>query len=408
MKRFFTSLCYVQNDKRLSFRVYRGIFFLFILLITACEKVVDFPVDETGRIYIDAIVGQKDGGRINLAVSHPALGSEDASAEDITLHLKADGEPVSLVRDMDYVPESEGMVSYLVEGSFRPGQKLELEAGSPTLPSAKALTTVPASLQDVKLTYKKVNTYKNRDPEQMMGNLITLLEFNMAMDEKPGTDIYFGVQVCKRAVYDTVGTVPDHTWEQYEKKSGIVEYDDLYIDAAYTEGSAISSAVKETLLHRKRDSGRYRYEAEIVRLHHTQTLFAAREIDDAHGTFRAILAFDREQAHSLGIVSLPKQFTNRYIRTARIMSRPSIFTGKERKRGEKKNKRKKSHFPSLRLSADRKHRTYGIQPALVAAEIHTRAVGARISFAADVECSFHPCIHLWTINTLGPQGLNFD
>ena len=95
-----------------------------ILLAVSCEKVVDFPVDETGRIYIDAIVGQKDGGRINLAVSHPALGSEDASAEDITLHLKADGEPVSLVRDMDYVPETEGMVSYIVEGAFRHGQRL--------------------------------------------------------------------------------------------------------------------------------------------------------------------------------------------------------------------------------------------------------------------------------------------
>lgn len=232
--------------KNISFRTCRGIFSLAAaLLALSCEKVVDFPADENGRIYIDAILGQKDGGRINLAVSQPALGSEDASAEDITLSLKADGEPVSLVRDMDYVPETEGMVSYLVEGSFRPDQQLELVAESPDLPSAKALTTVPASLRDVKLTYKEVNTYKNRDPEQTMGNLITLLEFNMAMDEKPDTDIYFGVQVCKRAVYDTVGTVPDHTWEQYEKKYGIVEYDDLYIDATYTEGSAISSAVKE-------------------------------------------------------------------------------------------------------------------------------------------------------------------
>lgn len=232
--------------KNISFRTCRGIFSLAAaLLALSCENVVDFPADENGRIYIDAILGQKDGGRINLAVSQPALGSEDASAEDITLILKADGEPVSIVRDMDYVSETEGMVSYLVEGSFRPGQQLELVAESPDLPSAKAVTTVPTSLPEVKLTYKQVSAYKNRDPEQTMGNLITLLEFNMAMDEKPGTDMYFGVQVCKRAVYDTVGTVPDHTWEQYEKKFGIVEYDNLYIDATYTEGSALSSAVKE-------------------------------------------------------------------------------------------------------------------------------------------------------------------
>lgn len=220
-------------------------YFLFILLITACERVVDFPSDESGRIYVEAILGQKEGGRINLAVSQPALGSEDASAEDITLSLKAGGEPVVLVRDMEYVPETEGMVSYLVKGGFHPGQKLELEAESPALPSAKAVTTVPGSLSEVQLTYKEVNVYKNRDPEQTMGNLITLLEFNMAMDEMPGRDIYFGVQVCKRAVYDTVGTVPAYTWEQYEEKNGIEEYDDLYIDAKYSDGSAVSSDVKE-------------------------------------------------------------------------------------------------------------------------------------------------------------------
>lgn len=219
-------------------------FLAAILLAASCEKVIDFPMDESGRIYVDAILGQKDGGRINMTVSQPALGSEDASAEDITLTLRADGEPVALVRDLDYVPETEGTVSYLVEGSFQPGQKLELEAVSPALPSAKAVTTVPPSLPDVKLTYKKVNVYKNKEPEQMM-NLINLLEFNMAMDEKPQRDMYFGVQVCKRAVYDTVGTVPDHTWEIYEEKYGIEEYDDLYIDAIYSEGSALSSAVEE-------------------------------------------------------------------------------------------------------------------------------------------------------------------
>ena len=225
------------------------IFFLAAILLTvSCEKEIDYPMDTSGRIYVNAIVGENAGSRINLVVSQPALGSEDASAEDIELSLKADGKNVALSRDMDYVPEEDGEVSYLVQDGFLSGQKLELEAWSPDLPSVRAVTSVPAPLPEIKLTCKTVEVYKERDPEQMMNNLTTLLEFHLAMDEKPCEDIYFGVQVVRRTVYDTLGTVPDYTWEIYKEKNGLEEYDDLYVDTRYGEVGALSSAVKEMFI----------------------------------------------------------------------------------------------------------------------------------------------------------------
>lgn len=223
----------------------RYIYIAAVLLAVSCEKEVDFPADETGRIYVEAILGKNAGNRINLIVSQPAFGSEDTSAEDIALNLKADGETVAIVRDLDYVPDVEGGISYLVQEGFQPGQTLELEAQSSDLPSVRAVTTVPAPIPEVKLTHREVLTYKDNEPGQTMNSLVTLLEFHLLIDEKPDKDEYFGIQICRRTVYDTVGTVPGPVWKSYKDRSGIEEYDDLYADAGRGEGNAISSEKKE-------------------------------------------------------------------------------------------------------------------------------------------------------------------
>ena len=165
---------------------------------------------------MDAVVGTGDADRINLVVSRPALGSETVSAEDIRLSLTNEGQPVELVRDMDYESDIEGEISYLVNGDFRPGQKLELRAQAEGLPSVISRTIVPAGIQEVEVACREVKSY--RDDEIYTGSsyLKTLWELHLTMDEKPDKDSFFGVQVLKKVSYDTLGTVPEYTWKDFE------------------------------------------------------------------------------------------------------------------------------------------------------------------------------------------------
>ena len=64
----------------------------FILILTAlllavsCEKETEFPADKDGRIFVSAMLGTDGKDRISITVSQPALGEEDATAEDVALH----------------------------------------------------------------------------------------------------------------------------------------------------------------------------------------------------------------------------------------------------------------------------------------------------------------------------------
>lgn len=214
---------------------------LLILALISCERIVDYPLDESGRIYVSAILGQIADGRINVAVSQPALGSDDTSVEDVNLSLKAGGRPVELIRDMDYASDVKGEISYIVGEKFNPGTELELTAEASGLPPVKTSTTVPPPIPDVKLSYQEVQSYKNKHPGQVMDNVTTLLEFHIKMDERPLKDFFWGVQVCRKEVYDTLGKVPEHHWDDYKDKSGVVKYDDIYVNTQFQEGSAISS-----------------------------------------------------------------------------------------------------------------------------------------------------------------------
>ncbi len=220
---------------------------LLILALISCERIVDYPLDESGRIYVNSVLGQVSDGRINVAVSQPALGSDDTSVEDVNLSLKAGGRPVELIRDMDYASDVKGEISYIVGEKFNPGTELELTAEASGLPPVKTSTTVPPPIPDVKLSYQEVQSYKNKHPGQVMDNVTTLLEFHIRMDENLPEDFFWGVQVCRKEVYDTVGKVPEHNWEDYKEKSGVVIYDDLYTNTLFQEGSAISSMKTELM-----------------------------------------------------------------------------------------------------------------------------------------------------------------
>ena len=222
-------------------------FILILLLALSCERIIDYPVDENGRIYVDAVVGTEDADRINLVVSRPAFGSEAVSAEDIRLSLTNDGKSVELVRDMDYESDIEGEISYLVHGDFQPGQKLELRAEAEGLPSVKALTSVPARMPDVEVTCREVKSYRDDEEYSGSSSLRTLCELHLTMDERPDKDSFFGVQVLKEVSYDTLGKVPEHHWEDYEN-AGKTEYDALHINSKSGEGGSISSVEKELMV----------------------------------------------------------------------------------------------------------------------------------------------------------------
>lgn len=232
--------------RTLSFRACRGILFSFLLPVSlSCEKYVDFPADEDGRIHISAMLGTGEQDKIDVTVSQPAMGNETVTAEAVRLYLEADGTPVALTMGEQ---QTDGTVSYDLEGTFAPGQKIVLRAEAEGLPSVKAVTTVPRSLPQVRIEPRIVESYRDRDDAQNMADLYPVRNFHIVLDEKPQDNSYFAVQILRKTVYDIIGTPSDYMLEQYLSKSGIVKYDDLYSNTSLTEGGAISSMEKELLL----------------------------------------------------------------------------------------------------------------------------------------------------------------
>lgn len=234
------------GNMNMSCRVWLGVVILASLFAVSCEKEVDFPADKDGRIYVNAMIGMEGRDRIDVVVSQPAFGAEETGAEDVSLYLEADGKAVELVRDME--SDMSGVVSYVPQDAFRPGQKLVLRAEADGLPSVKAETTMPASLPEVNVESKLVVSYREDEAGQSMGYLRTRRNFHVVLDEMPQDDSYFGIQVLKRRMFDVIGTVPDYLWDDYEALQGIVEYDELYVNANISEGGEISSIKSELIV----------------------------------------------------------------------------------------------------------------------------------------------------------------
>lgn len=226
-------------------KIYKSVFLL--LLLVSCEREVDFPVDQDGRIYVSAMLGQSYD-RINVNVSKPAFGVEETGAEDVSLYLEADGRNIQIVRDVEYDSDKDGEVSYLVTDELHPGQKLHLRAEADGLPGINAYTRIPEPLPPVELETGISESYREEDPHQTSTQIRSLREFRIIMDEKYEEGTYFGIQVTRRVMYDTVGTVPYLHWKDYAEKHASEEYDNLFVNAESDEGAGISSAEVELVV----------------------------------------------------------------------------------------------------------------------------------------------------------------
>ena len=221
-------------------------YILLLLLLVSCEREVDFPVDADGRIFIESLIGRAEGDRVNIRISQPAYGTESTSAEEVIVYLEADGNPVGLERDLEQ--DSDGGVSYILTEKVSPGQKLRLAAAAKGVPSVEAVTTVPEQIGDVVIDTRLAEVYKAEDPHQTINDTRELREFKISASGDLDKDAYFGVQVCKRIVYDTSGWVPPRFWEEYEAKNKVTEVDNLYVNGEHSEGIGISSFETEILV----------------------------------------------------------------------------------------------------------------------------------------------------------------
>ena len=207
-----------------------------LLVLASCERHVDFPVVEHGRIHVDAIIGKEQQDRININVSQPALGSEATCSEDVTLQLEVDGQQVLLKRDAEYVPEYEGEISYLIPEKLHPGQNLKLTAQAENLPQVQAHTSVPELVENVEISDSLVEVYKNDLQGGQSENMRTLREFKITIADELDDEGFWGVQVRRRSMIDSIGTVPPQRWEVWESRHGVEESEVFYVNSKFGVG----------------------------------------------------------------------------------------------------------------------------------------------------------------------------
>lgn len=183
----------------MSFRACRGILLPLLALLSACEKVVDFPVEETGRIYICAMVGDPDNSRISVSVSQPAESpeQENIQASMVNIEVEADGKAL----EVKHIDGSRTAAIYSVKGDFTTGQKLTLRTDVQGLPSVTAETVIPEEIPDVRIS-KSIDNTK--------------CTFSISVAEEKNS--FFGVQIRYRKVYEFIGNVPDKDKDYYESQ----------------------------------------------------------------------------------------------------------------------------------------------------------------------------------------------
>lgn len=200
---------------------------IILPLLAACEKTVDFPSDDKGRIYIDAVLIEGGDNRITVNVSSPLNGEETVTANDVQIHLESEGRPLTLERDAAY-ESSYGEISYLIKDELHTGQSFDLRAEASGLESVKASATIPAPLPEIDFTHSLVETYKAVNANTVM-SLMTLREFKININEIPSENLYYGVQMLKKIEYVPEGDVPSYVWEKYADKREVVKYDNFYV-----------------------------------------------------------------------------------------------------------------------------------------------------------------------------------
>ena len=210
-----------------------------MVLLVSCEKIVDFPIEEHGRIYVNAIIGHTDQDRININVSKPTYGSESAKAENVVLCLEADGQPVPLERYMDHEPEFEGEISYLITEKLLPGQNLKLTAHTENLPEVQAVTSVPVPLEKVDVSARLTEVVKEEVGGYSSNSVSFLKEFKISVDNEVGEDEFWGIQIRKKTVLDTLGAVPPEQWDSCKELHGTEQNEAFYV--SQKNSSEISS-----------------------------------------------------------------------------------------------------------------------------------------------------------------------
>lgn len=202
---------------------------LFKLLLTvfplliSCERIIDFPSDGKGRIYIDAILSEGGENRIKVNVSTPLNGECSNAADDIQITLQANDKFLSLERDTDY-ESSKGEVSYIVKDIIEANQTYVLKAEAEGLEPIKATTTIPAPLPEIYFSHSLVDTLINAQNK-------TYQEFNIQIKEASSNDSYFGIQMLRKELYPTTGEVPKLIWERYADKHGRVIVDKIHANS---------------------------------------------------------------------------------------------------------------------------------------------------------------------------------
>lgn len=225
-------------------KIIKGLCLLVVL--ASCERHVDFPNIEHGRIYIDAIIGKEQQDRINVNVSQPVLGSEATCAEDVTLRLEVDGRQVLLKRDLEYDPKNLGEISYLITEKLTPGQNLKLTALADNLPQIQSQTSVPELVKNVDISSSLVQVYKNDLQDNQSEKMRTLREFKISTADELDDEGFWGVQVRRRSVLDSVGTVPPKRWEVWVSRHGVEQSEEFYVN--FKSGTDVSSVDVEMVV----------------------------------------------------------------------------------------------------------------------------------------------------------------
>ena len=215
-------------------------------LLAACERIVDFPAEEHGRIYVNAIIGHTDQDMIIVNISKPAFGTETTKSEDVSLSLEADGREIALERNVNHEPEFEGEISYLISEKLLPGASLKLTAEAADLPQVEALTSVPEVVENVDITTRLATVYKSKNANES-GYIRTLREFKIGVDNEAGKDEFFGVQVRRKIVIDTIGAVPLNQWEICKVDNGVEQYEQLFVNSKVGADINISSVDVEMI-----------------------------------------------------------------------------------------------------------------------------------------------------------------
>lgn len=209
------------------------------IFFATCERLVDFPQDNSGKIHINAIVAGADS-RINVMVSQPLNGTESVTADKIRLILDADGESVTLIRDLDYAASYPGEVSYVTDIDFEPGQNLKLIAEAEGLPSVVAHTTIPAKLPVPAIECERMSAHMKKDPELVTDHLEEIFKFRITLDEPVSENSYFAVQMYVRKFHEYTGNVNERAKEYYDSLSE-EGYDDIFVNSEMIENLALSS-----------------------------------------------------------------------------------------------------------------------------------------------------------------------